>query len=188
MVVTCACTLTAQTSRRPSAPRPLFEFALALPSLLVDDKNGTRVWSTIAPVVGVAGTWQLSPRLQSVIGLRGSLASVAVDAGAEEWKAGRTGQLALRAGLEHRVHERFGISAAASGTWLSGPDDVTPFRDDAGWHWGGEAGVSWRAGRTRPFWLFAAVEGFMLGGGTVSDPIPGTAWVRRIVVGVRHGR
>jgi hypothetical protein len=165
----------------------MFEVALGLPSLLVDDRNGARVWTTVAPVVGVAGTWALSPTLNSVVGLRGSFASVSIDAGAEEWDAGRTSQIAVRAGLERRFRSRLGVSVAAAGTWLMGPDDVTPFRDDAGWHWGGDAGASWRVGRTRPISIFASLEGFMLGGGTVTDPVPGTAWVRRIIVGARHG-
>lgn len=177
-----------QPSRRLSRPRPRFEVALALPSLLVDDRNGIRVWSTIAPVLGVAGMWKLSPRLTSVVGIRGSLASVSVDAGADDWKAGRTSQLAVRAGLGHTFEAGLGVFVAGSGTWLSGPDDVTPFRDGAGWHWGGDAGVSWRVSRNRPLSLFAAIEGFMLGGATTSDPVPSPAWVRRFVVGVRHDR
>jgi len=181
-------TSAARPSRRLSRPRPMFEVALALPSLLVRDANGTRVRGTIAPVVGVAGMWNLSPRLNSVAGIRGSLSSVSVDAGADDWKAGRTSQLAIRAGLERTFEAGLGLSLAGLGTWLSGPDDVTPFRDGAGWHWGGDAGVSWRVTRSRPLSLFAVIETFMLGGATASDPVPSPAWVRRIVVGARHGQ
>lgn len=174
--------------RRPSLPRPGFELGLALPSLLVRDANGTRVQANLAPVAGVDMRWKLSPRLHSLVGIRGSIASVSVDAGADKWSAGRTSQLAIRTGLEQRFEAGIGVSLAASGTWLSGPDDITPFRDDAGWHWGGDAGLSWKLGRHRPISLFAVVEGFMLGGNAANDPVPRPAWVRRFVVGARRGR
>ena len=173
--------------RRKTAPRLRFELGMALPSTLVDDANGTTIRSGLAPLVGLAGTWMMSPRLQSVIGIRGSVASVIADAGSSDWNAGRTSQMTVRAGLEQHFDSGLGVLVGGSGMWLSGPDDVTPFRDDAGLHWGGEAGVSWRVRPARQLSLFASIEAFMLGGKTADDPIARAAWVSRLVLGVRRG-
>ena len=173
--------------RRPSRPSLRFELGVALPSTLVEDANGTTIQTGFAPVLGVAGTWMISPKVQAAIGVRGSFASVTADGGSNDWDAGRSSQIALRAALEQGFDYGVGVFAGGSAVWLSGPDDVTPFRDNAGLHWGGDVGARWRASPSRRLSVFAAVEAFMLGGKTNADPIARPAWARRFVLGVRHG-
>ena len=177
----------AQRSSRITRPAVRFEVALGLPSTLVEDANGTTVRTGMAALAGIAGTWMLSPRLQSAVGIRASTASITADAGSSDWKAGRTTQVGARAALEQRFDVGLGVFVAGSGTWLMGPDDVTPFRDDAGLRWGGDAGLTWRARTRQRIGYFVAVETLMIGGATATDPIQSTGWTRRFIIGVRHG-
>lgn len=176
--------------------RPRFEAGIAYTSALVEDANGTSVSYALAPVLGAAMAWTLSPGTNAMLGARVSRAGVNVDHGGEPRSTGNGWIMDVRAELEREVSGCAGgplrgctaISAGVGALWAGGPDDVTPFTVDRGALLKGEIGASVRVDAARPLYLTTAAQAFRLGGATAADPIRESGTVIRVLVGVRHGR
>ena len=189
--------LAATSLQAQSSGRPRFELGVAYATSLVDDANGTSVSYALAPVLGAAYAWTLSPGLSGSIGARASRAGVSIDyADGGSESAGSGWVLDARAALERELGGGCAagapgcamLHAAAGATWASGPDDVVPFTVDRGTMLTGEIGAAVRVARARPLFVTGAAQAFRLGASTVGDPIRETGTVMRFLVGVRHGR
>ena len=182
--------------RVPRPPAWYAEAAIAVARPFVEDGNGTSVKPGVGPVGGVMAAWPARSRTMVTLGVQGSAFSLKLEDGGASWSGGRALQLDIMAGVEYEIagcaaRDQRGCTSlrgAAGGTWLSGSDDVLPFRfGGTGLHPAGELGVTVRLLVRRPLSATLVAHAFRLGGSTANDPIsnPGTALQFRL--GARYG-
>jgi hypothetical protein len=149
------------------------------------DGNGVEVQPGIAPTLGVARAWRRSDRVRVSLGLRGSRATVGIDARDGSYSAGTLTLLDLTATLERSLGALAAVHGGAALVAGVGPEDVQPFR------LGGrrilspalELGASVRVTRARPVFAVAAVQAYRAEPGTVGEP----GVVHRLILVLRHG-
>ena len=167
----------------------LFEAAVGSPALLVQDANGARLHLGFAPVVGATAAWSMKPGMRFTLGARASAGNLTGSDDGASWDVGRASLASVHIGLLQDLGTRFGSYASGGPTFLFGPNGVTPFADATSpYHWGLATGFLWKVGGTRPLAATIGVEGFIVGGATLSDPVEEPGWVSRFTMGVRYGR
>lgn len=190
LVCVIALPASAQTDRRVR-----LEAGVGYSTHLIEDANGTTVSYAIAPAIGAALAWTLTPGTNGSIGARVSRAGVDVELGGNSESAGSGWVFDVRGLIERELGPCdpgepgcTAIHAGVGALWANGPDDVAPFSIARGAMLTGEAGLAVRITGGLPLFLTAAGQIFRLGGASASDPIEEAGTVTRILVGVRHGR
>jgi hypothetical protein len=184
-----ASTLAAQRTRL-AAVSPRIEAGVVGSSPLLRDGYGTTVRAQVAPVVSLGAAWPAGHATSLSIFLRGSRASVQASQGAWQWSAGTTSQLDVGAAAERwLLSDVVALRLGAAASWLSGPDDIAPFRfnGSATPHPGAEAGAVVRLLRSRPVAATVVVHGFRYRG-SAGDRVASSGTVTRLMAGVRYGR
>ena len=123
-----------------------------------------------------------------MLGVRVSTAALEGSDDGSSWSAGRSSLASVHIGAIQSLGERFSYSLSVGPTFLFGPADVTPFAEaTSSLHWGGGVGFGWRFMTSRPVDATLSLDGFMIGGASLADPIEEPGWVRRVTLGVRYG-
>ena len=173
------------------APRFRVELSAAGSGAFLSDGNGLEVRAGLAPALGVAAAWPFGHRYAVSLFGRASRASVKLSQGGSHWTAGSSRQLDLGAAVERRFRgDVFEARLGAGGSWLSGPDDVAPFRfvSSGAPRLSGEAGGSVRLHRSLPLYGVVTAQGVRYGGANATAPEGGSGYVTRLIGGVRYGR
>lgn len=183
--------LSAQAARL-AFPRPSLraEIGVVGASPLVRDANGTTVRAQVAPLVGAAAAWQVAGSTSLSIFARGSRGSVSAVQGGRHWSAGTTSQLDLGAAVERALTPVVSLRAGVSASWLSGPEDLAPFRFNEGTNPrpSAEAGLGARLMRTRPLSGTVVAQAYRYGAGSDAAPLASEGTVTRLIATVRYGR
>lgn len=183
----------AQTLAR--APNLRAEIAVGYSTPLVKDANGTEVRATWSPAVGVGIAWNVASRTHVSLTLRGARPSLDLEHDGNSWSGGSATIVDVIAAAEREIGQRVALRAGLGLVWLTGPDDVAPFRGTSGsqrFHAAFDVGAAVRpvlnALSKRPIFVTFGVQGFRLGNATASDPVTQPGAILRFIAGVRYGR
>ena len=161
------------------------ELAAAFSTPLVEDGNGVTVRSGIGPVVAADIVWRLRERTAAVATLRAAGSPLSIASSGRRWSAGSVRQLDVAVRLERAVADETTVAAGLTGSLLSGPRDVIPFR--AGRFlvlWGGEVAIARRLVASGA--MDAVLAGDVLRVGRQRDERLASGWVGRLRLGARH--
>ena len=172
--------------RSASAPDHVsVEAGAGFASIYFEEGNGTTVRGSVAPVLGVGAEWATGPSLRAGITVRGSRDALRITDDGRSWDAGHATRFDLLGTLAWGA-ERMALRLAAGPVWLSGPDDVVPFRGQGtAMHWGGGVVVDGTLalnGRLR--WRAGADGVWLTPSGTAMTPV--TGMVRRFMIGAAY--
>lgn len=173
-----------------TAPSLRVELAAVGAGAFLTDGNGLEVRAGVAPSVGLAAAWRAGHLYGVELFGRGSNAGVDVSQDGVHWSAGHTRQVDAGAAVERRFGLAFAVRAGVAATWISGPDDVAPFRfmRAGSPHPSAEIGGSVRLVRRWPVHGVLAVQGTSSGGASTRAPAGGRGTLMRLLGGVRYGR
>lgn len=171
--------------RSVTKPRVSFEAGAGFGSTYFVREADTRVRGTFAPMIGAGALWATGFRWRAGFLARASRDGVRVTQRDRTWDAGHVTRFDLSGTLGWES-ERMAVRGTAGSIFLSGPDDVVPFRGQGtAMHWGGGFivdGAMGYAGRLR--WR-AGVDGvWMTPSGTATPGADGV--VQRFTVGVAY--
>ncbi|MFN2400097.1 MAG: hypothetical protein ABR543_15865 [Gemmatimonadaceae bacterium] len=190
-------TVTTRVGSQTSVRTPNFraEIAVGYSSPLVKDANGTEVRATWSPSIGAGIAWNVAPKTHLSLTLRGARPSLDLEHDGNSWSGGSATIVDVIAAAEREIWQRVALRAGLGLVWLTGPDDVAPFRGTSGsqrFHAAFDAGAvvrpAWKALATRPIFLTFGIQGFRLGNATASDPVTKPGGILRFMAGVRYGR
>ena len=173
------------------SPRFRVELDAAGSGAFLTDGNDLEVRAGLAPALGLAAAWPTAHRYAVSLFGRASRASVKLSQDGSHWSAGSTRQLDLGAAIERRFRgDVFEARLGGGASWLSGPQDVAPFRflNSSTPHLSGEVGGSVRLHRLLPVYGVVTAQGVHYGGANSTAPEGGSGVVTRIIGGVRYGR
>ena len=172
--------------RRASAPDQIsVEAGAGFGSIYFEEGNGTTVRGGVAPVLGVEALWATGRSLRAGFAVRASRDALRISDDGRSWGAGHATRFDLYGTLAWDV-ERIAFRVAAGPAWLSGPDDVVPFRaQGTAMHWGGGVTVDGALAFDRRLRWRAGVDGLrMTPSGTATTPV--TGMVHRFMIGAAY--
>ena len=173
-----------------NAPRLRFGAVVGAGTAWATDDAGVNVEQGLAGGVSGGAGWMVGGGYGLGLGLRGTLGAVTIDDEEGSRSAGTATQVDLLASIEHALGDRLAGHVAAGAAWVSGPDDVVPFRhgNNGRLQPTGEVGLALRLTTGRPLSATFALQATRFGSATLADPIKEPGWVNRGLVGVRYGR
>ena len=187
VVLLLALSVPAGAQRRPMvAPLWSFEVGAAFGSIYFEEgATSTTVRGTVAPMVGVGALWRAGRVVRAGVVARASRDGLRVTDYTREWNVGHVNRFDMSGTLAWEA-ERIAFRAVAGPVFLSGPDEIVPFRDrGTAMHWGGGAiidGTLANKGRLR--WRVGADGVWMTPSGTAAPAATGI--VPRIVIGAAY--
>lgn len=183
---------------RRSIPAPRWRATLgaSAPTTWADVAGGLTITTGVAPALGVAALWPVSPVTKVTLALRGATSALRLEQDGNTRSGDAVTLVDVGLGVERAVLGRLAARAAAGQLTLGagldavvvrGPSGVAPFDAASAVNPGAHAGVAVRLGGRSPLSVAATVQAFRFGASTVGDQPTDPGAVTRLLLELRHG-